>query len=287
TTTTTPTPPAMVCQDMVGLGLSCRELAGVCASRYAPLICPETCGYCDAASTTAHLTTHGATLPHTHVHLTPHGDGKTSTPTTLSTSITTSRPCRDNVGHGMNCHDARLHGFCEDGYARLVCPLTCGFCGSGVTSSGTAGPETTTSPTHAETTTPPTHASCRDHVAYDLTCQDLYPSICKDPYGKILCCYSCTPATTTTWSGPCEDQTAPGVTCDQIQDVCTADYANVLCPKYCGFCGCEDHMEAGMTCDGLVGTLHMTKEALCADSLGKQACANSGSPGDDNTVAVR
>ncbi|KAK7464027.1 hypothetical protein BaRGS_00037951, partial [Batillaria attramentaria] len=36
---------------------------------------------------------------------------------------------------------------------------------------------------------------------------------------------------------------------------------------------CEDHLQAGLTCAGLVGTLHRTKEELCADSVGREACA--------------
>ncbi|KAK7485379.1 hypothetical protein BaRGS_00023327 [Batillaria attramentaria] len=34
---------------------------------------------------------------------------------------------------------------------------------------------------------------------------------------------------------------------------------------------CEDNLQPGLTCEGLVGTQHMTKEALCADILGQDA----------------
>ncbi|KAK7464028.1 hypothetical protein BaRGS_00037952, partial [Batillaria attramentaria] len=200
----------------------------------------------------------------------------------------------DHLINGLNCF--AVPGICQDTYGPVICPRFCG----GVEPNPTGQYSTTERPTHSHTTSQ--QFQCRDHVVATLLIlegpQVLIPLratpvklLTKPPFQRshahhTLPTHNTTPTSQspttskpTTASSPpvsattasvCEDNTAQGVSCDQLKDVCIADYAHLLCPKYCG---CEDHLEPGLTCAGLVGTLHRTKEELCADSVGREACA--------------
>ncbi|XP_025092906.1 uncharacterized protein LOC112563278 [Pomacea canaliculata] len=76
-------------------------------------------------------------------------------------------------------------------------------------------------------------------------------------------------STTSFADGSCEDRLEDNL-CTSIPHFCTDTYANLLCPKTCGFC-CEDRVREGVTCEQLE-ELSKNVTSLCEDPLGSVAC---------------
>ncbi|KAK7486331.1 hypothetical protein BaRGS_00022379 [Batillaria attramentaria] len=144
-----------------------------------------------------------------------------------------------------------------------------------------------------------------DHLIHNLSCAEI-PNFCGDSVGQIVCAHFCylereVPRLTEDLqyetsevvdtgeryatlnedepSESCQDNVGGNLHCALLTDVCTNPYASLLCPRFCGFCTSEQkstgikHEKADWVCADMVGTLFKTKEELCADTMGEEACA--------------
>lgn len=186
-------------------------------------------------------------------------DQTTSVAQATATSIPlTAAPwrqeCKDYVDSAVRCDGPELRGFCtqEPGYAKVICARTCGFCilcednidggGGSCADLGLLG-FCTAEPMYASVICPKTCNLCGQVHGVDVL-----KSSTANPVSMPQASTTATIATTTTTTSPlptgtttaaadqCRDNTAAGMSCDQLPGVCTTAFAQSLCTKYCGFC---------------------------------------------------